>query len=142
MANCQHPGKPSSFSKHLPRELQKQLALLNLECTTKKLASRVKKYLDWMSVGDQKAWKDHLADYMVIGAVNVANENEDKQDPQINKFANNESFALLGNHINWSKVNNIPAFMMAFRCLMRTNNTLRNEVAQWLYQRPNGNPNI
>ena len=134
--------KAKLLFQRLPRELQKQLAILNFEeCTTKKLASRVKNYLDWMSVGDQKAWKDHLADYMDIDTVNMANENEDKQDPQINNFGNNERVVLPRNLINWSKVNNIPSFMMAFRCLMRTHNSLRNEVTQWLYQRPNGNPN-
>ena len=87
--------KAKLLFQKLPRELQKQLAILNFEeCTTKKLASRVKNYLDWMSVGDQKAWKDHLADYMDIDTVNMANENEDKQDPQINNFGNNERVVL------------------------------------------------
>ena len=95
-----------------------------------------------MSVGDQKAWKDHLGDYMDIDTMNMANENEDKQDPQMNSFGNNERVVLPGNSINRSKVNNIPSFIMVFLCLMRTNNSLRNEVTRWLYQRLNGNPNI
>ena len=41
----------------LPRDLQRQLAILNFEeCTIQKLITRVKNYLDWMSVRDQKPW--------------------------------------------------------------------------------------
>ena len=56
---------------------------------------------------------------MDIDAMNMVNENEGKQYPQINSFGDNERAVLPGNRINWSKVNRIHSFMMDFRCLMR-----------------------
>lgn len=111
------------------------------ECTVRKLATRVKNYLDWMSVGDQKTWQGQLADYMDIDTLNMSKMSSTdikNQEFDVHNLNNNERVVLPGNRINWSQVNNIPSFMMAFRCLMRTNNSLRNEVTQWLRQRPFG----
>ena len=64
------------YSK-LPKELQKQLAILNFEeCTLPKLVARIRNYLDWMSVSDQKAWTGQVHDYMDIDAVEQVMEEQ------------------------------------------------------------------
>ena len=125
------------FTK-LPRDLQRQLAILNFEeCTVQKLITRVRNYLDWMAIGDQKAWQGQLGDFMDVDSIQSCQASEVTETlPATHNVNNADRVVLPGNRINWNRVNNIPSFMIAFRCLMRTNSTLRNEALQWLNQRP------
>ena len=103
----------------------------------RKLATRVKSCLDWASVGDKQAWQCQLSDFMDIHTINEAEEDNGKQD-QVNIFGNSAR-VLPENCFGWDMVNNIPSFIMTFICLMRTNNSSRPDLPQWLNQRGNGN---
>ena len=90
-----------------------------------------------MFVGDQKTWQGHLGDFMDVDYIQSCQASEVIETLSVTHNVNNvDRVVLPGNRINWNRVDNIPSFLIAFRCLMRTNSTLKNEDLQCLNQRP------
>ena len=135
------------FFQKLPKQLLQQLAILNVEnCTLTRLITRIRNYLDWMSISDQSAWQDNIADFMDIDSVllksAVIPESSTNKLVEVEATGvQNERVISPGNRINWANVKDPSSLMVAWRCIMRTDSRQRTECLRWLNQRPNGNWN-